>query len=103
MTVELLINLGADVNAKDKYGSTPLHVLLACLWNSDSALELSEEDWHYLPLPFFSDYPARTTDIIRLLVPKGGNIYTENSKGHTPLSLVQDPALKLEMVSLTKR
>lgn len=37
------------------------------------------------------------------MVSIGGNIYAENSKGYTPLSLVRDPALKADMVFLTRR
>ena len=42
-------------------------------------------------------------DLIRSFVSKGGNIHAENSKGHTPLSMVQDPMLKSDMVYITRR
>ena len=101
-TAELLIKLGADVNAKDNLGSTPLHVMLALLEERRSDLGLSEEDWHSLP-PSVSLGRTKSNDLIRWLVSNGCNIYAENSKGHTPLSLVRDPALKADMMYLTRR
>ena len=106
-----LIEHGANVNAADNYGSTPLHILLVQHRNSvrcthgfhNGELELSEEDWHTWPVRAPIAELFLTMNLIRLLVANGGNIYAENSKGHTPLSLVQDPALKTDMVFLTRR
>ena len=111
--VELFINRGADVNAIDNYGSTPLHVIAVCLKNSTedwedaahstSALELSKEDWSFWPIRSSTPDIAVAMDIMRSLVSNGGNIYMENSKGHTPLSLVKDTVLRTDMVFLTRR
>ena len=95
----------------DNYGSTPLHILLVIHRNSitndngfhNGELELSREDWHTWPESVPRENAALVRDLIRLLVANGGDIYAENSKGYTPLSLVQDPGLKADFVFLTRR
>lgn len=91
------------MNAADKYGSTPLHVMVACLKRSASELQLSKEDWNYWPLRFSTTRPLLTMDLIRMLVSTGGNIYAVNSKNHTTLSMVRGADLKHDMVFLTRR
>ena len=96
----------------DKHGSIPLHVIVVCLKNSaedrglsdhtTSALELSKGDWSFWPIRFSAPDIAQAKEVIRSLVSNGGNIYAENSKGHTPLSLVRDAALQTDMVYLTR-
>ena len=67
-------------------------------FHPDHAIELSERDWTLPPVVWFPPYPPLVIDVIRSLVSEGGNIYAENSRGHTPSSLVGDiTQLKLDM------
>ncbi len=59
---QLLLDKGANVNAKDKENNTPLH--FACL--------------------------ASHTKIVKLLIEKGANVNAKNKNGKTPLSHVKD-------------
>ena len=82
---------------------------MAYLGNSTSALELLEEDFDRWPMFFPDCVPSIQllrvlVNLIELLVSSGGNIYAQNSKGHTPLSLAKgNPALKADMVYRTRR
>ena len=42
-------------------------------------------------------------DVAKLLVISGADVHAEDSAGRTPLSLATDPALKADMVFLTRR
>ena len=67
-----------------------------------SVLELSREDWIASPRLPASD-PVLALYLLESLVSYGGNIYAENSKGYSPLSLIKDATLKADMVYLTRR
>jgi Fem-1 family protein b len=64
MTIDLLINCGADVDAMDFDGNTPLHILLR---------------------NFSSSHVFKIIDI---LCNAGAHLDYVNKKGHTPLKLV---------------
>ena len=102
-TADLFIKLGADVNAMDKYGSTPLHVSVASLNNCPSDLELSAEDsiWRMRRRSLKNTTP--TFDFIRWIVSLGCDIYAENFKGRTPPSLLSNVALRRDMMYHTRR
>ena len=118
-----MVGRGADINAVDAHGTTPLHAMVICLRNTNrrdddedevyneessrlfcnSELECIEENWFHWPVRFCSPKPLLVKALIRLLVFNGGNIYAENSKDHTPLSLVTDSALQCDMLYLTRK
>ena len=111
----MFIMLGADVNAVDNHGSTPLHVISECSTNAtyqerisdDESEEEDGDEGHNTMTIELSDFhaldPPLAAELIRELVSNGGNIYAENSVGCTPLSLVRNPALKADMQFLTRR
>ena len=63
MIADLLIRNGADVNARNNYGSTPLHDFLSSI-----SFEINGK-----------------TDLIEFLIEKGANVNLKNYQGQTPL------------------
>jgi ankyrin repeat protein len=66
--VKLLFDKGVDVNAKDKYGNTPLHQSL----KEFSKGITSDED---------------EENMVELLLSKGAQIDVKDNQGYTPLDL----------------
>ena len=67
-TAKLLIDNGADVNAKNEYGETPLHEA------ADAAYGLTSPE-----------KTAELTEIVNILLDNGADIDAENKWGKTPL------------------
>ena len=72
--VRLLLSHGADVNVKDEFGTTPLHLAL------DSEVEHSK----YLYDVEGIEVPP-TTEISEILLELGADISAETERGETPL------------------
>ena len=72
--IQSLVSRGADVDAKDKDGDTPLHSAVS-----------------------FDYY-----DVVELLIEEGANVNTKNQKGKTPLSLAKDKGSE-EIVELLRK
>ena len=88
---KLLIATGGDVNAKNEYGETPLHV--AAWLNEYRAAQLLLEngakivgDWHgYTPLHFVIPRQGSMENVMKLLIDYGADVNAKSNDGNTPL------------------
>ncbi len=93
--LRLLIQHGADVNARNKTRSTPLH-----LASSNSSIDdvrlliqhgadvIARDEDHSTPLHLAaSSYLDTKGNIVRLLLAHGANVDDEDKKGRTPLDI----------------
>ena len=90
--IKLLISKGADVNAKEKYGNTPLHIAataggvgIAELLISKGAKVNARDDIGETPLHIAAT--AGGVGIAELLISKGAKVNARDDIGETPLHI----------------
>jgi len=93
--VALLIAHGADVNAKENQGRTPLHLVknqdLAQLLIAQGA-ELNAQD-NQGNTPLHQALIRRIGDLAKLLIVQGADVNAKKNQGKTPLHLVENQDL----------
>ena len=91
--VQLLLSLGADVNALDDRGDSPLHT--AVIFRNPDSEELALEDdaesadeirGLYVLTPLHEDIESRDLDVAQLLISRGADINALDRGGKSPLS-----------------
>ena len=87
--IKYLIERGADVNAKEQYGQTPLHY--ASYYNHIETTELliergadveAKDEWEMTPLHWASC--KNRIETAKLLIEKGADLEAKCNKGKTP-------------------
>lgn len=86
-TLKLLLELGANVHADNRYGNTALHLAMRNNYITCST-DLFLSDFPPRPKFVYSRHIMTNLDIIRLLLNNKANVHAKNNEGDTPLHLV---------------
>ncbi|CAH1253041.1 DAPK1 [Branchiostoma lanceolatum] len=105
--VELLIQHGADVNSKDKYGETALH-WVSVFGNTEMGKLLIQRGADveardkYGNTALHSAISNGKTEIVEMLIQHGADVQAKDKEGHTPLDSVHDQDRRRYLKNLAK-
>ncbi|WP_339046399.1 ankyrin repeat domain-containing protein [Candidatus Mesenet endosymbiont of Agriotes lineatus] len=85
--VELLIEKGADVNAQDRCGCTPLYWVYGNVEIMRLLLEEREAARKHVSTPLCAAIEDGNIEVVRLLIEKGADVNAQGECGNTPLHL----------------
>ena len=93
--VGYLIANGSDVNMKNCYGSSPLHVAVSCgrveilkfLIENGAPLIDAKDKYGYTPLHDAAEFSSNV-EVLKCLIENGANVSEKNDNGDTPFDLV---------------
>ncbi|MEG4804154.1 ankyrin repeat domain-containing protein [Microcoleus sp. ARI1-B5] len=101
---ELLIAKGVDVNAKDTYGLTPLH--MAAVFDrikvAQTLIAKGADINAWTGSQYFNRTPlffARSPEMAKLLIAKGADVNAKNKNGMTPLHTARSKAIAQILLS----
>ena len=104
--VRIALNLKAEVNAKNEYGITPLHL---AAWNNSRAVarllissgaEVNEKDkWGETPLHRAARYNHLA--VTELLISSGAEVDVKDNRGLTPLDRAKSQEMKTLLQGVT--
>jgi hypothetical protein len=97
--VKKAINNGANINAKNNYGATPLHLacyngyleIVECLVENKAEINAKNNDG-YPPLHLACD--KGHLDIVKYLIKNGANINAKDNEGYTPCDMAKKDDIK---------
>lgn len=104
--IRWLVEQGADIQAADNYGKTPLHhharswcghtALLLKLGADPEAVDYQNET------PLFAAHGSFKSDAVRILVGNGANIHARNKRNQTPLEKALAECRNINIVEMAE-